>query len=312
MAELVDLRRADVLGRARATPGVAAPGGGAGAGPRGAVRDDRAARPAPGAARGRVAVRRDGRVYLTWTCAGLGFFQQAHWACGRLDLGRPGRLRAGRQLYSRRDGLVLGDHAGQLVRDGDRWLVATSSWGDFDADGRPRAAHLRRPTTCSPACTSSRPSRATSADRRGQLGPRAHPDRRPLAARLRGEPQPGPVRLPPCARRDRRPADWTDGLEKVGRGGRPAPVRGPGHRRGRRRPATCWPATRTTRTTRSSTSPGAGWAGSTRRTRPTSRTRSSSRTLQAGWLMLTFDGEQWHEDVMGYGGHGDVVVMHSA
>ena len=30
-----------------------------------------------------------------------------------------------------------------------------------------------------------------------------------------------------------------------------------------------------------------------------------------GWLMVTFDGAQWHEDVMGYGGHGDVVVMHS-
>ena len=30
-----------------------------------------------------------------------------------------------------------------------------------------------------------------------------------------------------------------------------------------------------------------------------------------GWLMVTFDGTQWHEDVMGYGGHGDVVVMHS-
>jgi hypothetical protein len=30
-----------------------------------------------------------------------------------------------------------------------------------------------------------------------------------------------------------------------------------------------------------------------------------------GWLMVTFDGKQYAEDVMGYGGHGDVVVLHS-
>jgi hypothetical protein len=27
---------------------------------------------------------------------------------------------------------VFGDHATHLLRDGDRWLVATSTWGDFD------------------------------------------------------------------------------------------------------------------------------------------------------------------------------------
>ena len=34
---------------------------------------------------------------------------------------------------------MLGDHAGQLVRDDDRWLVATSSWGDFT----PGSIHVR-------------------------------------------------------------------------------------------------------------------------------------------------------------------------
>jgi len=38
---------------------------------------------------------------------------------------------------------VLGDHAGQLVRDGDRWLVLTSSWGDFT----PGSIHVRHTTT---------------------------------------------------------------------------------------------------------------------------------------------------------------------
>jgi hypothetical protein len=41
-------------------------------------------------------------------------------------------LQSTAKLYFRRNGLVLGDHATHLVRDGDRWLVATSTWGDFE------------------------------------------------------------------------------------------------------------------------------------------------------------------------------------
>ena len=59
---------------------------------------------------------RDGRQFLTWTCAGLGFFQQAHWTAWSFDPASPRDLRLESQLFSRRDGLVLGDHAGQLVR----------------------------------------------------------------------------------------------------------------------------------------------------------------------------------------------------
>ncbi|MGZ4489675.1 MAG: hypothetical protein ACXVEU_02360, partial [Nocardioidaceae bacterium] len=87
----------------------------------------------------------DGKAYLTCTCAGLGFFQQAHWGVFTLDLADPTRLEQVAQLYSLRDGLLLGDHAGQLVRDDDTgtWLVGTSSWGDFDFDG----VHARTLTT---------------------------------------------------------------------------------------------------------------------------------------------------------------------
>ena len=85
----------------------------------------------------------DGKAFFTATCAGLGFFQQAHWGVFALDLARPKRLEQVAQLFFRRDGLVLGDHAGQLVRDGDRWLVATSSWGDFDFAG----VHVRHTET---------------------------------------------------------------------------------------------------------------------------------------------------------------------
>ena len=87
---------------------------------------------------------RDDKAYFTATCAGLGFFQQAHWGVFTLDLAQPERLEQVAQLYFRRDGLLLGDHAGQLVRSGDRWLVATSSWGDFDPE---RGVHVRHTVT---------------------------------------------------------------------------------------------------------------------------------------------------------------------
>ncbi|MBA3266314.1 MAG: hypothetical protein H0T14_08085 [Nocardioidaceae bacterium] len=77
-----------------------------------------------------------GKVYLTFTCAGMGFFQQAHWGVFTLDLGDPTRLEQVAQLYSRRDGLLLGDHAGQLIVDDARPApVGVSSWGDFAFDG---------------------------------------------------------------------------------------------------------------------------------------------------------------------------------
>lgn len=88
---------------------------------------------------------RDGKVYLTATCAGMGSFRQAHWGVFALDLADPTRLQPVAKLFSSRDGLVLGDHAGQLVRDedADRWIVATSSWGDFSFTG----VHVRHTST---------------------------------------------------------------------------------------------------------------------------------------------------------------------
>ena len=65
----------------------------------------------------------DGLLYLTMTCAGMGFFTQAHWGVFTLDLAAPERLTQVAHLFSRRDGLLLGDHAGQVVVDGDRDLA---------------------------------------------------------------------------------------------------------------------------------------------------------------------------------------------
>ncbi|HSX66532.1 hypothetical protein [Nocardioides sp.] len=73
---------------------------------------------------------RDGRHYVTATQAGPGFADTAQtgvwsWRAGTDDL-RPEAL-----LWWRRDGLVHGDHAVHLVRDGEAWRALASTWGDF-------------------------------------------------------------------------------------------------------------------------------------------------------------------------------------
>ena len=88
---------------------------------------------------------RDGKLYITFTQAGLGFFQQAHWGVWTLDLADPTKLEQVAALFFARDGVVLGDHAGQIVYDDDedRFIVTMSSWGDFDFAG----VHIRHAVT---------------------------------------------------------------------------------------------------------------------------------------------------------------------
>ena len=78
----------------------------------------------------------DGRIVLTATHAGPGFFETGHTGVWTFDP-RTRELVHQASLYFRRpDGPgVYGDHATHLVRDGDDWLVATSTWGDFDGTG---------------------------------------------------------------------------------------------------------------------------------------------------------------------------------
>ncbi len=75
-------------------------------------------------------------VLLTATSAGPGFFDTAHTSVWRLD---PDALRLSHcsDVFFRRPDQpgVFGDHASHLLRDGDRWLLATSTWGDFDSAG---------------------------------------------------------------------------------------------------------------------------------------------------------------------------------
>ena len=145
VSRLVDLRDPEVLGRLNYTWGTSGPGSvtvrDVRAGPFGmtGLRDPHLVQYADG-----TPYVRDGRTYVTMTCAGMGFFQQAHWGVFALDLDGPDELTQVAHLYTRRDGLLLGDHAGQIVIDGDRCIVVASSWGDFTPQ---RGVHVRHAVT---------------------------------------------------------------------------------------------------------------------------------------------------------------------
>ncbi|MFE6450661.1 hypothetical protein [Nocardiopsis dassonvillei] len=62
---------------------------------------------------------RDGRFFLTAGCAGMGFAQEAHWAVWEFDPGAPERMRQTAKLFFAHDGLVTGDNAGHVVYDED-------------------------------------------------------------------------------------------------------------------------------------------------------------------------------------------------
>lgn len=318
VAELLDLRRPDTLRPYRLAWGAPGTDGGRGgditctsvrAGLFGmtGIRDQHLVQHADG----RPYVR-DGKAYFTATCAGFGFFQQAHWGVFTLDLADPTRLEQVAQLYSHRDGLLLGDHAGQVVRDDerDRWIVATSSWGDFAFDG----VHVRHVETTTdalhgvhvletertplPTEVSSWDPGLTFIDGRWHVSFVESPSQEPfdfhpaLAAAPEG-------------------AAWHEDLELVGAAEDLHQCEGPVLAR-----------------------VGDRWwflasDGDARRYPVFDLSLDPVGFLDApyetniphpqlvpldegGYLLVTFDGTQFEEDRMGYGGHGDVLVMRSA
>ncbi|MFC5727375.1 MULTISPECIES: hypothetical protein [Nocardioides] len=80
-----------------------------------------------------------GDVLFTATSAGPGFFDTAHTSVWTCPPDAP-TLRHTADLYFERSDRpgAWGDHATHLVRDGDRWLVATSTWADFPSERRER------------------------------------------------------------------------------------------------------------------------------------------------------------------------------
>lgn len=90
---------------------------------------------------------KDNKLYFTFTNAGLGFFEKAHWGVWTLDLSDYSRIeQVGNIFWRNADDpvvpptKVLGHHAGQIVRDEEegQWILLVSSWGDFGAQGGDR------------------------------------------------------------------------------------------------------------------------------------------------------------------------------
>jgi hypothetical protein len=307
VAGLVDLRREDVLARhTYAWGGTGLEVGSVRAGLFGmtGLRDPHLVQHADGSP-----YVRDGRVFLTWTCAGLGFFQQAHWSVWSLDPADPPGMRLEAQLFSRRDGLVLGDHAGQLVRDGDRWLVATSSWGDFE----PGSIHVRHTES-----TDDLLSGVHLLETARTPLPTSHGTWDPAMTRIDGRWHVAYVESrsqkpfsfhPTLATTTRR--EWTEGLSQVAAMGGMRQCEGPVIATvggdtwllasdGRHR---CYPVF--------------DLSGQRvgRLDAPYGTNIPHPQLVPdpaGGWLLVTFDGTPYARSVTGYGGHGDVVVLHSA
>jgi hypothetical protein len=309
VSALVDLRNETTLARFRyawGTTGVTASDVRAGLFGMTGVRDPHLVQHADGSP-----YERDGRRFLTWTCAGLGFFQQAHWTVWSFDPAAPRDMRLEAQLFSRRDGLVLGDHAGQLVRHRDRWLVATSSWGDF----APGNIHIRHAETGADLLSG-----VHLIDTEPTSLPTEHGTWDPSLLLLDGSWRVAFVESPSQDPFDFHPSlaggpegsatPWSGNLELVAAADDLNQCEGPifaevgsetwllasdkfgqnypvfdldGRRRGR------LDAPYGTNIPHPQLVPDPG----------------------GGWWMVTFEDTQYAEDVMGYGGHGDVVLMHS-
>jgi len=141
LRDVVDTRDEAALGQLR----VELPSGGGSAGRFGqlGLRDTRFVTDEDG-----TPVREGGALWLTATSAGPGFFDTAHTSVWRFDPDALALTHSADLFFRRPDRPgVFGDHATHLVRTGGGWLVATSTWGDFEAPttraGRRTPAGLR-------------------------------------------------------------------------------------------------------------------------------------------------------------------------
>lgn len=252
---------------------------------------------------------RDGKLYLTLTNAGLGFFQQAHWGVWTLDLADPTRLDQVANLFFSRDGVVLGDHAGHIVWDGRRFIVAMSSWGDFDGSG----VHIRHVTTTANVLSGTHvlateplalPTDVSSWDPAlTRIGGRWH------VAFVESPAQRPAFLFHPALAAGPRGADYDEDLAMVGAdltldqtegtiiqrlGGRWYVLASDGD--ARRYPVYDLRMRQ---------------VGTLDAPYGTNIPHPMVVPVRDRWWLLTFDGTQYAEPVLGYGGHGDFVVMES-
>jgi len=266
-----------------------------------------------------------GKVFLTMTHGGLAFFETAHWGVWTFDLASNELESVGR-LFFQRDGsqALHGDHAGHLVRDerNNRWIVATSTWGDFTGD--------RVDVQYSTAPLSSDLLHGVHVLETQQL--KLPVDKLPSEAV--GQWDPHLVRIddrwyvafvnarrffdfyPALARSDR-DGDFTD-LTLVGSDPSKTETEGVTLQR----VDSQWfvlasngdnssPEIRDQYPVYDLTMAEVGILDAPHPSNipwptmfPTPASRDRTR-----WMMVTFDGTQWHRDVLGYGSHGTVLVM---
>lgn len=88
-----------------------------------------------------TAYHQDGALLLTATSAGPGGFGTGHTSVWSLDPATLTLDHRGDLFFRRPDRPgVFGDHATHVVRDRERWLVATSTWGDFHPRSHPHVS----------------------------------------------------------------------------------------------------------------------------------------------------------------------------
>jgi hypothetical protein len=254
---------------------------------------------------------RDGKMYLTLTNAGLGFFQQAHWAVWTIDLADPTRLEQVAILFFERDGAVLGDHAGQIVYDDrtGRFIVLMSSWGDFDF----RGVHIRHATTRAnvlsgvhvipterlplPTTVSSWDPALTRVDGRWRL------------AFVESEAQQPAFVFHPALAAGPVGADYAESLSRVGADTGVDQTEGTIIQRVGR----SWYVFASDGDARTYPVYDLWMRKLGTLDAPYGTNIPHPVLLPVGreWWLITFDGTQFAEPVLGYGGHGDLIVMRS-
>jgi hypothetical protein len=264
-------------------------------------------------------VREHGAWLLTATHAGPGFFDTAHTGVWTLDPVSH-ELSHRSDLFFRRPDRpgVYGDHSTHLVRDGDRWLVATSTWGDFDLStpaARRRAgvavtlaetdADLLRgqhvlDTRALPLPTDGLASVAVwdphlvhDGDRWlvGYVSARKFFRFHPVLAAGPGLDALTLLAADP----DRRATEGTT-LVRAGAGWRVAASDGRDGGRGQRRAFPVFDL-------------GMRQVGALDAPYPTNLPWPNLAPVDDGWLMVTFDGSRAGGPLLGYGTHGDVLVL---
>lgn len=270
-----------------------------------------------------TSVRDGGLLWLTATSAGPGFFDTAHTSVWSLDPTTYDLAHAADLFFRRPDRPgVFGDHATHLVRSEGGWLVATSTWGDFEVPGtragRRTPAGLRVTLSASeadllrgthvldtrelPLPTDGLGSVATwdphllRRDGRwlvGFVSARRFFDFHPALA--------GGTSLDDLAllgaATDRRSTEGTTLLEVDGR----VLVLASDGRESRRGQRARFPVLDTTMTE----------VGLLDAPYPTNLPWPSLARVDGTWLMATFNGRRAGGELLGYGTHGDLVVMRS-